>query len=373
MTDTHNNSDQMKEYKIPYGSNSIRLSGSEWIFVAILCSALFLFVPMLWGYVEKFETGPDYRLPYELGYDYWLYNRYCRRACSEYETLVVGDSVIWGHYVAKDNTLSSLLNRNINQNQFANLGVDGIHPAALGGLLRYFGRDISGKKVIVHLNPLWMSSQKHDLQTDKEFRFNHPKLVPQFSPKIPCYKDTFSKRVSIAVERYISFLNWTSHVKMVYFENMDLPTWTMEHPYNNPLTAVLSGIPASENVDLQENISWMEKGISKQDFEWVELETSLQWSLFRQTVELLRARANTVFVLVGPFNEHMLKMDSFNAYQEMKRKIETWLRQNNMAYFIPSPLPSDFYRDASHPIAEGYVMLAKQLSANQSFRSTMIP
>ena len=373
MTDIHKHSNVNKEYKIPYGSNTIRLSGTEWILVAILCSVLFFLAPVFWGYAEKFEPDPDYRLPYELGSDYWLYNRYCRRACSGYETLVVGDSVIWGHYVSKDNTLSNLLNKNTGRNQFVNLGVDGIHPVALGGLLRYFGRDISGKKVIVHLNPLWMSSKKHDLQTDKEFRFNHPKLVPQFTPKIPCYKDSFSKRFSIAIKRYIPFSNWTSHLKMVYFENMDLPTWTMEYPYRNPLTTILSGLPTSDNVDLQENISWTEKGISKQDFEWVELETSLQWSLFRQTVKLLSARANTVFVLVGPFNEHMLKTESYNVYQEMKRDIETWLRQNNVAYFIPPPLPSEFYRDASHPIAEGYAMLAKQLSENQSFRSSMIP
>jgi len=371
--DIHKHSNVKKEYQVPFGSNTIRLSGFEWILVAILCSALFFLAPVLWGSVEKFETGSDYRLPYDLGYDYWLYNRYCRRACSEYETLVVGDSVIWGHYVSKDNTLSSDLNENIGQDQFANLGVDGFHPAALLGLLKYYGRDISNKNVIVHLNPLWMSSQKHDLQTEKEFRFNHPKLVSQFTPNIPCYKASFSRKVSIVIERYIPFLSWTSHLKMAYFENMDLSMWTTEHPYKNPLTAILSRFLASEDENLQENVSWAEKGIAKQDFDCVELETSIQWRFFRQTVELLRARDNQVFVLVGPFNEHMLKTDSFNIYQEMKREIETWLWQNNVAYYIPPPLPSEFYRDASHPIAEGYAMLAKQLSENQSFRSSMIP
>ena len=373
MTDIHNNSNAAKEYVVPYSSNAIRLSGSEWIFVAILCPALFYLAPLLWGYVEEFEPGPDYRLPYELSSDYWLYNRNCRRACSEYESLVVGDSVIWGHYVSKDNTLSQHLNKNAGQNQFANLGVDGFHPAALLGLLRYYGRDISDKNVIVQLNPLWMSSKKHDLQTEKEFRFNHPRLVPQFTPKIPCYKDPFSKRFSIAVARYIPFLSWTSHLKTVYFENMDLPTWTMEYPHKCPFKAVLSGLPVSEDENLQENASWMEKGISKQDFEWVELGTSFQWRFFRQTIELLQARGNTVFVLVGPFNEHMLKTKSYDVYQGMKSKIETWLRQNNVAYYIPPPLPSEFYRDASHPIAEGYALLAKQLSENQSFRSKIKP
>ncbi len=373
MTNNHKNSNEKREYHVPYGSNAIRLSGPEWIAIAILCPALFFLAPVLWGYVEAFEPGPDYRLPYELGSDYWLYHRHCRKVCSKVESLVVGDSVIWGHYVSKDNTLASHLNKNIGRNEFANLGVDGFHPAALLGLLKYYGRDITGKNVIVQLNPLWMSSQKHDLQTEKEYRFNHPKLVPQFNPKIPCYKDSFSKRLFIAIKRHISFLSWTSHLRMTYYDNLDMPTWTLEHPYQCPFQAVMAGLPTADNLDLVENISWIEKGITPEDFAWVKLETSLQWSLFQQTVNLLRARDNNVFVLVGPFNEHMLKAKSYETYLGMKTEIESWLRQNNVAYYIPPPLPSEFYRDASHPIAEGYALLAKQLSENQSFRSRVIP
>ncbi len=155
------------EVKIPFSSNNIRLSGREWIIAAIVCSALLCLGPALWGRLEKFDPGTDYRLPYTLGNDYWLYGRYCRWACSKYDTLVVGDSVIWGHYVSGDNTLSHYLNQNAGRDRFANLGVDGFHPGALGGLLNYFGRDISGKNVIIQFNPLWMSSAKHDLQTEK--------------------------------------------------------------------------------------------------------------------------------------------------------------------------------------------------------------
>ncbi len=369
MTNNYTNSSETEEYHVPYSSNTIRLSGFEWIAVAILCPALICLTPVLLGYIEELEPDPDYRLPYELGGDYWLYHRNCQRACSEYESIVVGDSVVWGHYVSKSNTLSSHLNKNIGRNEFANLGVDGFHPAALLGLLKYYGRDITGKNVVVQLNPLWMSSRKHDLQTEKEFRFNHPKLVPQFTPKIPCYKDSFSKRLFITFERHLSFLSWTSHLRMVYYDNLDMPTWTLEHPYQCPFKAVMAGLPTADNLDLVENISWTEKGITKEDFEWVDLESSLQWSLFRQIVELLRERDNNVFVLVGPFNEHMLKTKSYDKYQEMKSGTENWLQQNNVTYYIPPPLPSEFYRDASHPIAEGYVLLAKQLSENSSFKS----
>ena len=359
--------------QVPYGSNSIRLTGWEWIVVGIVCALAFCFGPALWGRLNELKAGTDYRMPYKVSSDYWLYNRYCRWACSRYDTLVVGDSVVWGHYVPKDHTLSHYLNQNAGRDRFVNLGVDGSHPAALGGLLRYYARSISGKKVILHFNPLWMSDKKQDLQTEKEYRFHHPKLVPQFTPKIPCYKDPYSKRVPIIVERVVPFLGWASHLRIAYFENIDMPTWTMEHPYDHPLRAVTLNLPVSDEDNPQDDGTWIQRGMAKREFHWVELETSLQWSLFRQTIELLKARKNTVFVLVGPFNEHMLKADSLNVYQKIKSQIETWLRQNDVAYFIPPALPSEFYSDASHPLDEGYALLARQLFENQSFKSSMIP
>ncbi len=358
--------------EVLFSSNSVRLSGYEWIFVGIVTLALFYFGPRIWVRMEKFKPQANYRLSYELSNDYWLYSRYSRDACSQYEMVVVGDSVIWGHFVSKHNTLSYHLNEIAGRDQFANLGVDGIHPVALAGLLKYYGRDISNKKVVLHFNPLWMSSKKHDLQTEKEFRFNHPKLVPQFIPKIPCYTDPYSKRFSTVVERYVPFLSWTSHLKIAYFENMDLPTWTMEHPYENPAYAVTLQLPTSANYSQNEHISWAEKGTSKRDFQWVELETSLQWSSFRQSVKLLKKRGNSVFVLVGPFNEHMLKGQSIEIYRNMKSKIEDWLQQNNTAYYMPATLPSEWYVDASHPMSEGYAMLAKQLFENESFRTSIL-
>ena len=367
ILEDRNNSCPPNESKVPFSSNCVRLSGYECIFVGIVALTLFCFGPTLWERMEKFEPEPDFRLGYELSNDYWLYNRYCRWATSKYETLVIGDSVIWGHHVSQNNTLSHYLNQMIGRDQFANLGVDGIHPVALAGLLKYYGHDISDKKVILHFNPLWMSSEKSDLQSKKEFRFNHPKLVPQFIPNIPCYKDPYSKRISTAVERYAPFLSWTSHLKIAYFENMDLPTWTLEHPYENPINAA-----TQLNAGFENQVPWSERGITKEDFPWVKLETSLQWKFFQRSVELLKERGNSVFVLVGPFNEHMLKGESVEIYREMKSKIKVWLQQNNIACYMPQTLPSEWYVDASHPMSEGYAMLAKQLFENESFRSSIL-
>ena len=30
---------------------------------------------MVWKHIERFDTGPDYRIPYALSSDYWLYQR----------------------------------------------------------------------------------------------------------------------------------------------------------------------------------------------------------------------------------------------------------------------------------------------------------
>ncbi len=372
ILENRNNSCPPNKSEVPFSSNCVRLSGYEWIFVGIVALALFCFGPTLWERMEKFELETDCRMPYELGNDYWLYSRCCRWATSKYETLVIGDSVIWGHYVPQHNTLSHYLNEITDRNQFANLGVDGIHPVALAGLLKYYGHNISDKKVVLHFNPLWMSSKKHDLQTEKEFRFNHPRLVPQFIPNIPCYKDPYSKRFSVVVERCVPFLSWTSHLKITYFENMDLPTWTLEHPYENPASAVTLKLPTSANNNQNEHISWAERGTAKTDFQWVELESSLQWKFFQRSVKLLKKRGNNVFVLVGPFNEHMLKGESIEIYRKMKSKIEVWLQQNNIAYYMPQTLPSELYVDASHPLSEGYAMLAKQLFENESFRTSIL-
>ena len=79
------------EIEIPFGSNCVRLTGHEWLIVAVVTSALFYFVPKLWKHIEKFEPGSDYRLPYNLSDDYWLFSRYCRWARTAEKILVVGD------------------------------------------------------------------------------------------------------------------------------------------------------------------------------------------------------------------------------------------------------------------------------------------
>jgi hypothetical protein len=309
-------------------------------------------------------------MPYELSHDYWLYERYCRSACSQNEILVIGDSVVWGHYVPKDNTLSHYLNDKISSGQFANLGLDGIHPAAMEGLLRYYGKDISNKNIILHFNPLWMSTPKLDLQTEKEYNFNHPKLVAQFTPKIPCYKATFSERLSVLIRRHFALPNMISHINITYYNNSDIPSWTIENPYKNPFKELTFLIPET---DEYENAAPPENNTTSDGYQWVRTETSLQWSCFRHTIKLLKEKQNRVFVLVGPFNENTLEGTSLKEYQKLKSQIEQSLMQNKIAYYIPPVLPATMYQDASHPLSGGYALIAEQLSENESFKSTILP
>jgi len=354
---------------VPFGSNAVRLSPREWLVALGLVAAALYLVPIGWQCVERFQPEADYRMPFRLGEDYWMFNRYSDRACSEGQTLVLGDSVVWGHYVAKEETLSHYLNRRAGREQFANLGIDGIHPAAMAGLVETYGRDIAAKRVVLHCNLLWMSSKRHDLQTRKEFAFNHPRLVPQFFPSIPCYTEPFDVRLGIVIGRRLPFQGWTNHVQAAYFKNNSLQAWTLEHPRRNPAGAVTLELPSPDEPPSPVPVAepWTEKRIRPFNPAWVELETSFQWESFRRTVEILRRRGNRVFVLVGPFNEHMLTDTSRGVYQARKREVEAWLRQNDVPHRIPPPLPSHLYADASHPLADGYRMLADELFETKTF------
>ncbi len=354
-------------------SHCLRLSGRQWLVVAALLLAFIGFAPVVWERVEGFDPGGDYRVPYELSSDYWLYRRHCRRACAREKVLVVGDSVVWGHYVPPDQTLSHYLNELTGDERFANLGLDGTHPAALEGLLKYYGAAISGRTVVLHFNPLWMSSSRHDLQTSKEFHFNHPKLVAQFTPKIPCYKASFSRRLRLAARRAMSFSNWTAHLRAAHYENMDLHTWTLAHPYENPLAALTQALPMPAGPGEPPGKTWLERGAKKQDLAWVELDGSLQWQFFRRAVELLRRRGNNVFILVGPFNEHMLNEPDAALYDTIKARVEAWCRQNGVPCFVPRVLPAEHYIDASHPLGAGYALVAQELWTQPSFQSFVHP
>src|SRR5271154_490 len=209
--------------------NAMRLNGRQCLLtLGILLLAVFL-TPRLWKSVERFDPGPDYRIPYDLSKDYWLYQRRLEDKIDPRNIVMLGDSVVWGEYVLPDGTWSHFLNEQRGQaDKFVNGGVNGLFPLALEGLVDYYGRALRNRKVILHCNLLWLSSPKADLQIDKEERFNHSRLVPQFSPRIPCYKADANERLSALVERELNLSAWVGHLQDAYFGQKSIPNWTLQ-------------------------------------------------------------------------------------------------------------------------------------------------
>lgn len=367
--------------------NAVRLSARQWLAVAALVFVVLLATPWLWKKLERFDTGPDYRIPYALSKDYWLYERRLQQVTPT-NIVVIGDSVIWGEYVRADGTLSHFLNEQSGQpGRFVNAGVNGLFPLAFEGLIRDYGQSLRHRKVILHGNVLWMSSPKADLHTEKEERFNHASLVPQFSPRIPCYKADLNQRFAAIVERHFTFSQWANHLQIAYFGQKNILSWTLEedestpprlpNAYKNPFAQITLAVPSEPATDPERGPAsprhkpWSTTGQGSTRFEWVELDQSLQWAAFQRLVKLLQSRDNDVLVVVGPFNEHIMADENRPAFRRLRDGVADWLRQNHVPHVVPAPLPSPLYADASHPLTEGYQLLATRLYTDVTLQKWM--
>ncbi len=364
--------------------NAVRLHTRQWLAVTAFATVILLATPWLWKKVERFDTGPAYRIPYALSKDYWLYERRLDRITIT-NIAILGDSVIWGEYVRADGTLPSFLNEQLGQpGRFVNAGVNGLFPLAFEGLIRHYGGSLRHRKVILHCNVLWMSSPKADLHTEKEERFNHAELVPQFHPRIPCYKADLNRRFAVVVEQHLPFAEWAGHLQIAYFGQKNILTWTLEedsatptrcpNAYKNPLGQITLTVPTEPEVDPDRGPTsprhkpWSTTGEGSMRFEWVELEQSLQWAAFQRLVKLLQSRDNDVLVLVGPFNEHIMAVENRQAFHRLRDGITSWLTNNHIVHVVPDSLPSILYADASHPLTEGYQQLAGRLANDTGFQ-----
>jgi len=372
--------------EVPFGVNEVRLNGRHWGCVISIVLLVALLTPQLWKSIEPFETGPDYRMPYSLSKDYWLYQRRISQIADPAQILVLGDSVVWGEYVLPDGTLSHFLGQAAAvPSQFINGGVNGLFPLALEGLVQYYGGALHRRKIVLHCNVLWLSSPKADLQVATEERFNHSRLVPQFFPRIPCYKADANERLSAIVERHLGFVAWVSHLQNVYFGEKSILNWTLQddgndpprypNTYKNPFAQITRTIPAAPQVDPQRGPQsarhrpWSANGGVPTQFDWVDLDTSRQWAAFQRLVAILRARGNNVLVVLGPFNEHMIAEDNRATYRRLRDGIAAWLAKNQVPHVVPEVLPSELYADASHPLTEGYALLGKRLLQSEPFQS----
>jgi hypothetical protein len=364
--------------------NEMRLNARQCLRALGIVLLVIVFTPWLWKSMERFETGPDYRIPYDLSKDYWLYQRRLDDRLDPRGIVLLGDSVIWGEYVLPDGTWSHFLNTESGRtNRFVNGGVNGLFPLAMEGLVDSYGHALKNRKIILHCNLLWLSSPKADLQIDKEEKFNHSRLVPQFSPRIPCYKADANERLEAIVQRELNFSAWVEHLQCAYFGQRSILDWTLEddgndpprypNSYKDPLAQITLVVPGPPGDDSQRGPKsprhkpWTQNG-GATPFEWVGLDTSLQWGAFRRVVKTLRERGNDVFVILGPFNEHMVAQESLPPYRKLREGVLAWLTENKVPHLAPEVLPSPLYADASHPLTDGYALLARQTLGNEEFQ-----
>ena len=368
-----------------FGASTMRLSMRQWLSVAVASLTLSLLVPRLWFGSLRWDAAADYRIPYAVSKDYALYRQHLtRQAAVSDAVFVVGDSVVWGEYVGPSGTLSHFLSARDPQHDYVNAGINGLFPLALEGLIQHYGQPIRDRQVVLHCNLLWMSSPEADLSVDKERVFNHVDLVPQLLVDIPCYRADLTTRFARAMGNQLPHLQWVRHLQVAHFDGQSIPAWTLQddgrypasypHAYENPFSRLSLDAPREDRDDPQRGStstrhrSWVDAGRAQQTFAWVTPETSLQWKAFQRLCHVLTARGNRVFVVVGPFNEHMVKMENRSSLDELRQVVRVWLEAQDIPFCEPAVLPSDLYGDASHPLTEGYDLLAERLLANQRYR-----
>ena len=92
-------------------TSEMRLSLRQWAIVLAIVTLIAVATPRLWKHIERFDTGADYRIPYQLSNDYWLFDWRLQKIADAKPIVVLGDSVVWGEYVKSDGTLPHFLNQ----------------------------------------------------------------------------------------------------------------------------------------------------------------------------------------------------------------------------------------------------------------------
>ncbi len=350
---------------IAFSSNAVRLSPCQWLVTGMVLAVIIFVFPKIWAKIERFDTHENFRLSTELRDDYWLFSKWAQKAADQYPILFLGDSVIWGAYSGNDGTLPVYLNEQLGRAQFANLAMDGLHPVAMAGLLEYYGSAIRNKKVILHFNPLWLSSSRHDLSSEKEFPIHQPRLIPQWYPRIESYRESFDNRLGISIQRYLPYPNLIGHLRFINLEATGFGKWIVEHPYRCPFENLSLKIDAESNQITGDPNNWRVHNLVPRDFQWLGRDDSFQWKFFVKTVKILRSRDNEVLVMVGPFNPYMMTPASSLRYKKMYTDIISWLSTNQVDYYAVPDMDSDYYADASHPTEEGYKWISRQMLSDE--------
>ncbi len=230
----------MRKPTLP-NSNSIFLSGREWLVALAVFLAVSAVLYFGWPRWEKLPPESDYRSTCwgERMSDYWAWSQWSRAAVSRHRILLIGSSVIWGQEVPHDETLSHFINSELGREDVANMGIDGLTNAAMTGLFKHYGRYLRDTNIILEFNPLWMSTPRRDLRGrgSDVWQFHHPRLVPQFDRRISYYRSV-DERLGYAFEHGLRLPPFVRHLMVNYFENKSVGAWLLDHPYRLPPSAI---------------------------------------------------------------------------------------------------------------------------------------
>ncbi len=319
-------------------------------------------IPFLMPVTDTSDFTGNYRIPYSMGDDYFLYSRYSKYIETGNTIPFIGDSVIWGHYTDAESTLPAYLNRIIRNHKFSNMGLDGIHPAAMNGLIDLYAGNFKNRKIILGINLLWMSSPRHDLSGPANREINHKILLPQFSRNIPSYQPSFEERLSALITRSIPVFTWIDHVRLSKFAEKSFYSWTMDNPDKN-INYYFSHNYAEFRIPQGIEPDKMRE----QNIDWITTDRSLQWKFMMETLLDFKKNGNRVAAVITPFNTYMMTEDGRNTYFSILSEMERMLRAGGIIPVVPVQLEKKFFADSSHPTSEGYRIMAENIIKNEEF------
>lgn len=338
---------------------ALRLSGREWLAVALVVTVAIGSAPFIRFRAPMPEIEKDYRIPYALSARYEIYRRFTALSARQFPTLIVGDSVVWGQCATRDQTLSHHLNELTRQPRFANAGLDAMHPVALLALLEHHAPAIERKDVILQLDPLWLMVPRDEPPVTIGTALLHrpglvPRLAADFSGR---FKASIAKGAAALVRRS-PLAGWAERFSDA---RLDFLAWSLDHPYESPLRAIAAALPPSEDSHPLRLTPWDGTPESMLDAAWPVIESHPQWTAFERMLDLLSLRSNRVLVVIGPMNEPMMRPEMRSGYQRVKQELQDRLKARGVHAILAPPLPPALFADICHPIGSGYEQLAREL------------
>src|SRR6185503_5849853 len=116
---------------------ALNLSLRDWLAVILLVTAMAAVVPLIPFRPRRTIVDRDYRMPYAMSSRYDLFRRFTALSSSQFPTILVGDSVVWGQFSERDETLAHYLTELPRQPRYIHAGLDAMHPVALAQLLEH--------------------------------------------------------------------------------------------------------------------------------------------------------------------------------------------------------------------------------------------